>query len=248
MARALSVAAILLLAPVGGSAIASAGARRSVRMANDWAAVSREPDNRDLLDLAGTPPGGALPSPWMLRAVRGQRAPDSRVEDSGGVRFVRIGGAGRAAWYVHELTDPLKGEAGELAWEWRVPLAPRGADLRAAATDDAALRIFVVFARGLFERTPRTLFYCTGGTEPAMYERASFSSPRLHVLRMGKGLAAATWERLHVDPFADYRRIWQAPPPAIVAIGIMQDTDQTGAATLADLRSLTWRPRRAPAR
>jgi hypothetical protein len=198
----------------------------------------------DLLALDRAMAGDAVPPGWAVRAVRGQRAPESAVMDSAGARFFRIGGEGRAAWYVRELPTPFAPARVALTWRWRVPVAPRGADLRREATDDAALRIFVVFARqSMFERTPRTLFYCTGGDEAAGYARASFASPRLHVIRASGADANAGWEMIAVDPFADYQRIWGEAPPAIVAVGIMQDTDQTRAATLADVQSLTWSPR-----
>ena len=198
----------------------------------------------DLLELARAAIGDAVPPGWAVRAVRGQRAPESSVVDSGGARFFRIGGEGRAAWYVREMPTPIAPARAELTWRWRVPVAPRGVDLRHEATDDAALRIFVVFARrSWFEGTPRTLFYCTGGNEPAGYARASFTSPRLHVMRVSGAAAKASWETIAVDPFADYQRIWGEAPPPIVAVGIMQDTDQTRAATLADVQSLAWRPR-----
>ena len=39
---------------------------------------------------------------------------------------------------------------------------------------------------------------------------------------------------------ADFRRIWGKEPPPITAIGVMQDTDDTGAMAVAELRRLEW--------
>ncbi len=36
------------------------------------------------------------------------------------------------------------------------------------------------------------------------------------------------WREQELEPFEDYRRFWKNDPPAITAIGLMQDTDMTG--------------------
>ncbi len=193
----------------------------------------------DLLSLNRGHPGDALPVGWAVRAVRGQDAPSSSIVDSAGLRYLRIAGTSRAAWFVHELRMPLP-VGGRLSWRWRVPLAPVGASLSAASTDDAALRVFVVFARhGVFEMTPRALFYTiSDGTPPVMP-----AGPRrkpLASLVAGLPLTSLSWVSVTADPIADYRRLWQADAPRIVAIGVMQDTDQTRSAAIGDLLDLKW--------
>jgi Protein of unknown function (DUF3047) len=204
------------------------------------APLAAQPANRELMDLTPTPTLADMPRGWARRAVRGELAPSTAIVDSAGERFLRIGGTARAAWLVSRLAMPIM-PGGHVAWSWRVPLAPRGADLRNAASDDAAIRVFVVFARtGFFDRTPRTLFYSLGSVEPHGYARPSFQSRNLHVIRVGSTANAMQWTDVNADPFADYRRIWGGSPPDIVAIGVMQDTDQTRSAAVAELRHLTW--------
>lgn len=135
----------------------------------------------DLLALRAARTGAALPASWVVRPVRGQRAPMSLIMDSAGEGFVRLSGTGTAGWFVHRPATPLAASATTavqpLAFSWRVRTAPVGADLRSAKTDDATLRLFVVFeSRERFKRTPRTLFYSIGSIEPRTYERASFQS------------------------------------------------------------------------
>jgi Protein of unknown function (DUF3047) len=204
------------------------------------APVTAQTTALELMDLRTTPSTADMPRGWARRAVRGQQAPTTAIVDSAGERFLRIGGTARAAWLVSKLTMPIM-PGGHVAWSWRVSVAPRGADLRSAATDDAALRVFVIFARtGIFERTPRTLFYTLGSVEPRGYSRASFQSQNLHVIRIGSTADTQQWTDVMADPFADYRRIWGSAPPDIVAVGVLQDTDQTRSAAVADLRHLTW--------
>jgi hypothetical protein len=48
------------------------------------------------------------------------------------------------------------------------------------------------------------------------------------------------WRDETVQPFDDHRRFWKREPPPITAVGVMQDTDMTGAEAVAELRELTW--------
>ncbi len=193
----------------------------------------------DLMALNGGKPGDALPKGWAVRAVRGQQAPSSSIVDSAGLRYLRIAGTSRAAWFLHELRMPLP-VGGQLSWRWRVPVTPVGANLSAASTDDAALRVFVVFARrGLFETTPRALFYSLADGSPPSVATGRRRKP-LASLVAGLPAATLSWVTVTADPIADYRRLWQTDAPRIVAIGVMQDTDQTRSAAVGDLFDLKW--------
>ena len=193
----------------------------------------------DLLRLGVAASGATLPPGWTVRAVRGVAAPVSRIVDSAGVRFLRIEGRGQAAWFgqrVALVADP----GARLRWRWRIPVTPAGADLRVRQGDDAAARIFVSFdTPTFFGRSPRTLFYSTGGAEPDGYTRASFVSGALHVIRIAPPPAGA-WADVTVDPVADYARIFGRPPPRITGVGVLQDSEQTGSLAVADLASLVW--------
>jgi hypothetical protein len=199
-------------------------------------------DSLVLLPLDGLSAGESLPRRWVVRPVRGERAPQLSLIDSGGTRALRIAGSDRAAWIVRELDRPIDPGSGRLAWSWRVLEHPAGADLRARSADDAALRVFVVFEReGLFDRVPHTLFYTSGTVEGAGYERPSFQSADLHVIRMGDAASDDDWQLTVVDPFADYQRIWGGKPRKIVAVGLMQDSEGTESRATADIRALVWR-------
>jgi len=192
----------------------------------------------DLFALGSASPNAALPPGWQTRAVRGQRLPMSQIIDTSGIRYMRLSGQGEAGWFVRELPVPLIGSAGRLHWMWRAPLAPRGANVAAPATDDAALRVFVVFGRrGGFMQRPRVLFYTLADGDPSPDRQGSPFGVRI----AGRPELARDWIGAAADPFQDYRRIWGSAPPQIVAIGVMQDTDQTRSAAIGDVRNLYWR-------
>ena len=179
----------------------------------------------DLLDLAGAPLGAGVPPGWTVRAVRGQKAPDAEVRRDADERVFRIHGAGRAAWFYHELS------------------APAEADLREESRDDSPMRVFVVFGKqGFFRNSARIIFYTFGNAEPSGLDRPSTVSDKLHVIRVDGAAQRGAWQEHAVNPFADYRRIWGKTPPAVTAVGVMQDTDQTRAEASAELRRLAWVP------
>ncbi len=193
----------------------------------------------DLLDLSASSVGKPLPRAWRVRAVRGEQAPSLAVVDSAGARFLRVSGVARAAWYVRELDTPWRGAGTQLSWAWRIGAAPVGADLTSVTRDDSALRVFVVFDRtSRFARTPRTIFYTSHTAGNGAYQRPSFSGNDLQIVGIGTPGGADAWMPVSVSPMEDYRRIWKSDPPAIVAVGFMQDSDQTRSYALAELRSL----------
>ena len=197
----------------------------------------------DVLRLADAARGAPVPPGWKVRPVRGQTAPDTEIRTESDAPAFRITGAGRAAWFYRELSPEISEAAGSLQWSWRVLEAPAGTDLREKQTDDSPIRVYVVFGnpRGLFGGSGRIIFYTYGNVEPRVFARASHVSDKMHVIRVDGAAELGSWQRHGVEPFADYRRVWNRDPPPITAIGVMQDTDQTRAMAVAELRRLEWR-------
>jgi len=194
-----------------------------------------------ILSLANAPLRAGVPPGWKVRNIRGQTPPQIETRNDGEGPILRIQGAGRAAWFYRELPTQLAESPGSLNWSWRVVQAPVGADLRKEKTDDSPLRVYVVFGKpGLFGGSSRVIFYTFGAAEPDGYARPSFVSDKLHVIRVGGNRDVGSWNENAVNPFADYRRIWRRKPPPVTAVGVMQDTDQTRAMAVAELRRLEW--------
>lgn len=199
------------------------------------------PADPDFLNLADAAPGRLPPPGWKVRPVSGQQAPDLTIAESPGGRTLRLTGAGRAAWVVAEIAPRFEERPGRLEFVWRVDAAPPAANLSRKDLDDSPIRVFVAFGRlgGLFP-SGRAIFYSWAGGEAPGYQASSFASDRLHVVSLAGSGAIGSWRTESVDPFEDYRRIWGKEPPAMTAVGLMQDTDQTGDSADASIRSLRW--------
>ena len=195
----------------------------------------------NLLGLGLVELGPGLPPGWKTRSVRGVDAPAVWITAEGTDQSLRLSGAGQAAWFYRPVAFLPAG--GRLRWSWRVVTAPAGATLGVKALDDSPLRVFVVFGKlgGLLNRSGRVIFYSVAGADSIGYAGASHLSKRLHVIGLDGARDVGSWREHEVDPVADYLRIWgREPSEPITAVGVMQDTDQTGSRAVADLRKLEW--------
>lgn len=194
----------------------------------------------DLLTLATANAGDSLPPRWQRRAVRGSRSPSSAVRDERGDRFLSISGNRMAAWFVLDLREQPLSPDGTATLEYRLPVLPAGADLAVTARSDAALRLYVVFESARrFLPTRRVLFYSLGTVSAAQRIKRDDS---LCDIRLPTA-SSTSWQRLTVSPAADAARDCAWRDGRIAAVGMMQDTDQTGARAEADIRGLVWRDR-----
>ncbi len=194
----------------------------------------------DLFTLATATVGDSLPPRWQRRAVRGSRSPSSTVRDERGYRFLSISGNRQAAWFVLDLREQPLSPDGTATLEYRLPVLPAGADLAVTARSDAALRLYVVFESARrFLPSRRVLFYSLGAVSDAQRIKRDDS---LCDIRLPTA-SSTSWQRLTVSPAADAARDCAWRDGRIAAVGMMQDTDQTGARAEADVRALVWRDR-----
>jgi hypothetical protein len=90
----------------------------------------------------------------------------------------------------------------------------------------------------LFGGSGRNIFYSFGNAAPEGYAAPSHVSDRMQVIRVDGASEHGVWRQHAAHPANDYRRIWRRAPPPITAIGVMQDTDQTGRRAVAEIRQL----------
>lgn len=156
-------------------------------------------------------------------------------------RALRLAGTRRAGWVHRDLRNAQHPADDPLRWSWRVTEAPTGSDLATKAADDSPIRVYVIFGnpRFILSGSGRVLVYSFGNNEPDGYHRPSYSTGRIHVIKVDGASMRGLWRDHEVDPGADYRKIWNRNPPPITGIGLMQDTDQTGARAVAEVRHLT---------
>jgi hypothetical protein len=187
-----------------------------------------------ITNLARIAPGPGLPDGWELRGVRGAPRPELAVTDDGALRMEGTGAAGFA---IFELDQRLAPATGALSWRWRTATPLSDADLRNRNRDDSPARVMVVFDDG------RMLFYSWGATGRVgeWFESWTGSDRIVVVLRRAVD-ADGAWHTERRDPFADYRMAFGSDPPAIVAVGVVQDTDQLDVDAWAEVAALSWTP------
>ncbi len=203
------------------------------------------PSVSDLIRLDGAPLGEGLPAGWKVRRVSGSPSPLFSVREQDGRRMVRVEGMA-AAWAHRQLGSPIHPGEGILRWSWRVLQLPEGADIRLPHKDDAALRVYVVFGKNsrLLARGNRVIFYTWGNAEPDGLILKGFVSEKIRIVRVAGAMEAdGEWREQEAEPFKDYQRFWNREPPAISAVGLMQDTDMTGGKAISELRLLAWETR-----
>jgi hypothetical protein len=130
-----------------------------------------------------------------------------------------------------------------LAWEWKVESAVQVSDHRVKAGDDFAARVYLVFEfepevasawerlrrRALgavfgFELPGNALNYVWSAREPT---GAAWDSPFTQASKLISRGNARGWRREEVNVLEDYRRSFGAPPPSVVALALMSDSDNS---------------------
>jgi hypothetical protein len=224
-----------------------------------------------LTPIVGT---GATPSPpWALATLPRQTLPVTRfsVVDIDGERALRV----EADASYGNLVHPLASEVGRrvaagatLAWRWRVDAALPKTDLRRRDGDDTNLKVCVLFdlpvARvPLSERFLMQIARQRSGEnlpaaticyvwEPRLprdlaLDNAYSRRVRYLVLR-GQGDPLGAWADEQREMSADFRRLFgdeSAEVPAIMAIAVGADADNTQDQSRAHLSRITLTPKPA---
>jgi hypothetical protein len=181
-------------------------------------------------------------------------------------RGIRIQSQGQGSF----IARPMQGQAGCLAWRWRVDAGPPSTDLARRGGDDRALAISVGFAgfspqAGLVLRTqhamaqasapgvnlPRSaLTYVWGGTGREGVGRAGgfFPSPwtgglsQLRILRTAEA-PRGQWVEEKVDLGADWRAAFAGEAvPAMIELAISTDSDDSRTRVEAQVENIRLVP------
>ncbi len=225
-----------------------------------WAAAAHALLN-DIVGGNDTPP----PPAWQLRGLPQQKAPFTRFSriELDGQPVLRVQADASYGYLVHAW--PI-GTAGRwLSWRWRVDEFNALADLRTRDGDDAALKVCVMFdlplqavpfterqllrlarARSGEALPAATLCYVwderlPGGT---LLDNPYSRRVRWIVLR-GAGSDVSIWHGERRDVQADFQRAFgdeSRSVPAITAIAVGADADNTRGRSLAYLSGLRLEP------
>ncbi|MBU1154802.1 MAG: DUF3047 domain-containing protein [Proteobacteria bacterium] len=144
-----------------------------------------------------------------------------------------------ASALIREIeADPAKTPT--LSWSWKIEKTLPGGDGRSKAGDDFAARVYVVFPSFFFWNT-RALNYVWANKLPVgrTWPNA-FAGDNVMMMAVNSGNGqAGQWVSHRRDLAADFRRCFGEEPPAIGAIAVMTDSDNTKGSAVAYYGDIT---------
>ncbi len=217
------------------------------------ASVATPPERIALSDM--TPfsvgkPGGALPGGWQvwtLAKFKKQTSYDLVHKDGATVVMARADDSASALLHPLDRVDPRQYR--DLAWRWKTEALIRDQDNSRSATEDAPLRLVIRFdgdrskldfSERMFSAQVKavtgqdlpyaTLMYIWARKAPRETVITSRFTERIRMIVAESGAdRLGSWQQVRRDLYDDYRRAYGEEPGPITGIGIMTDTDNTGA-------------------
>jgi len=162
---------------------------------------------------------------WEKKVFKGETVYRATLEE--GRPAVKAESRATASALIYKVSlDPKTYP--RLSWSWKIVHTIGKGDGRTKAGDDYAARVYVVFPSALFWRT-RAVNYIWANRLPrgAFLPNAFTGNAVMVAVESGDG-NAGRWIDEERDLVEDYRRAFGEDPPAIGAVAIMTDTDNTG--------------------
>jgi hypothetical protein len=232
-----------------------------------WATALSQPVAAQLTPFSKAS-GDAPPAPWRVLGIPGKKKPVTAfsVVSVDGRQALKVEADNSYGNLVHELPAGfVPGPDLKLHWAWRVDRALPDSDLRRRETDDSPLKVCALFDQplerlGLLDRTllgiarattsenlpSATLCYVWDAKlDPGtLLANAYTSRVRMIVVDAGKqGLGK--WTTQSRDLNSDFRRAFGdegATVPALTAVLVGADADNTGGHSLGYVSDLTLAP------
>ncbi len=174
-------------------------------------------------------------------------------------RAVLRASADRSASFYASYFKPPAGAPAGLSWRWKTDALVPGADNREKDKEDAPLRVIVAFdgdksrlpaeEKRRYEAARRiagvdipyaVLMYVWSDHVPVNTVIASAHTSQVKMIAAASGAAGlGKWLAVRRSVVEDYRRAFGAEPGPLLGVGVMTDTDNTGAKAVgsyADIR------------
>lgn len=209
-------------------------------------------------------PGDVLPSGWRVWQLSGLKRPtEYRLVDHQGRTVVFARARSAASGLVFPVSiDPQ--EYPYLQWHWNVPALIHRADNTQRATEDSPARIVIAFdgdrsklplEERLFADQFRLftkqefpyalLMYIWENRAPVGTVIDNLHTSRIKMIVADSGDAnVGVWREETRNVYEDFRRAFGEDPPRIRSVGIMTDSDNTGADAEAYYGDITFLRRR----
>ncbi len=208
--------------------------------------------------------GAALPAGWQPLAANAS-TPQTRytLVDDTGTTVLRAEAKAAGSGLIHRLqVDPA--QQPWLRWRWKVSTLIEQADLRRKDGDDFPARLYVMFdyplerlpflersklriARALFDAQlpAATLCYVWDGKAAVGTIAPSAYSNRVRLIVVESGAARlGRWVDFERNLMEDFQAAFGEQAPAVSAIAIATDSDNTGAFATADYGDIIFNKQR----
>ncbi len=163
---------------------------------------------------------------WQSKSFKGETSYRVVVEAQGN-HVLAADSRAAASGLVYKIDyDPRQWPV--LAWRWKVERVLTAGDAHTKAGDDYPARLYVVFPGWFFPWT-KSLNYIWANKLPAgsMVPNPFTGNAMMIAVESGAG-KAGEWVTERRNIVEDYRRAFGDAPPAVGAIALMTDTDNTG--------------------
>ncbi|MCY7305515.1 MAG: DUF3047 domain-containing protein [Rhodoferax sp.] len=221
------------------------------------AGCASQPSAVDALDVSATPwatvvaAGGPAPQ-WTHQQFPGKRASQYRYARVDGRDAVRVQSSSSISM-LRQVLRVEPGDLGRLRFSWKVPTLITSADMKDRDVEDSPVRVVLAFEGDRSKFSARdamlselahaltgeplpyaTLMYvwCNETAAGTVLNGNRTGRIRKLVLESG-GAKLNQWLDYERDIRADFEKAYGEPPGALVAIGIMTDTDNTRSAATA---------------
>lgn len=142
-------------------------------------------------------------------------------------RFLRANSTKSASGLIYKF-DHLPKDFQTLKWSWKIDRINIKADERQKSGEDFAVRVYAIFPRGVFS-SKRAICYVWANKLPkGSHVRSPFSDSIITVAVDSGSALAGQWVFHQRNLRDDYRKFFGEEPPALGAIAIMTDSDNTG--------------------
>ncbi len=173
---------------------------------------------------------------WEEKSFQGHT--EYRVVAEGDGHVLQADSRAAASGLIYKIDYDLKNWP-VLAWRWKIDQVLAKGDAHTKAGDDYAARVYVVFPHWFFPKT-KSINYIWANKLPQgeVIPNPFIGNARMVAVESGPA-RAGEWVEERRNVLDDYRKIFGEEPPAVGAIAIMTDTDNTGETTRAwydDLR------------
>lgn len=209
--------------------------------------------SHDPAPFSGGTPNAGMPAGWEpYRLMRLKKMTAYHiVRDEGRVALMAEADAS-ASGMRHGVSVDLR-ETPYIEWEWKVPARIEGANNTLAQVEDSPARIVVAF-EGSREDLPdaeqinydlalamtgnrlpfATIMYIWENRLPEGSIVTHHHTTRIKMIVAGSGTDnLGVWHRERHNLLEDYRRAFGGEPPRVVSVGVMSDSDNTGARAVA---------------